>query len=135
MKIKSCRGTSVRAAKYTEEGLEVCLTSWIGRLIHSPFSQHDRKLAIIDAHTHKVITARDQPRVSRVYDIVHDSRQDIHPLFLRDAKMVLILPRIDLDGEDQSQGRIHVSFPADSGCEPFTIPLDPPDEVLQTWKK
>ncbi|KAL5494819.1 hypothetical protein ACEPAI_281 [Sanghuangporus weigelae] len=91
--IKSCRGTSVQEARYTEEGLE-----------------HDRKLAIIDAHTHKVLTAREYPR------------------------MVLIYPRIDLDKGDQFQG-IHISFPADSGCEPFTVPLNPSNEILQTWKK
>ncbi|EJC98824.1 uncharacterized protein FOMMEDRAFT_95832 [Fomitiporia mediterranea MF3/22] len=92
--IKSCRGTSVLEAEYTEEGLV-----------------HDRKLAIIDAKTHRIITARELPQ------------------------MVLIYPQLIVDKLDQHGGRIHISFPDESGFEQFSIPLSPTDEVLRTWKR
>lgn len=92
--IKSCRGTSVLEAKYDEEGL-----------------QHDRKLAIIHARTHRVITAREH------------------------AKMVLIHPRINSDKSDIDGGRIDISFPENSNCKKFSIPLNPSEEILETWDR
>ncbi|PAV22641.1 cysteine ase [Pyrrhoderma noxium] len=92
--IKSCRGTSVLEANYNEEGLEF-----------------DRKLAIIDANTHRVITARER------------------------SKMVLIHPRINPDESDFDGGRIDITFPEDSGCKDFAIPLNPCKETLETWTR
>ncbi|KAI5119725.1 hypothetical protein M0805_001438 [Coniferiporia weirii] len=92
--IKSCRGTSVPEARYTEEGLE-----------------NDRHLAIIDANTHRILTARGQP------------------------KMVLIHPQILADGSDAEGGRVVISFPEGSGCESFSIPLKPSEETLKGWKR
>ncbi|PIL31071.1 hypothetical protein GSI_05767 [Ganoderma sinense ZZ0214-1] len=90
--IKSCRGTSVQASRYTPEGLE-----------------NDRKWCIIEQESHAVITAREV------------------------AKMVLITPRIEPDSASPYGGRLVVSFPEDSGCETFSVPLNPTPDILATW--
>jgi len=64
--------------------------------------ENDRLWCIIDAEKVTVITAREMP------------------------KMVLITPTIGKDGT------LNVSFPEGSGCDPFSIPLQPTD-VLKTW--
>lgn len=46
--------------------------------------------------------------------------------------MILIMPRIDLDLLPHG-GRLVVSFPEDSGCETFSVPLNPDEELLKTW--
>jgi len=88
--IKSCRGTSVQSCRYTPEGLE-----------------NDRRFCIIEAHTHKLITAREV------------------------GKMVLITPRIEVDENSPHGGVLSVSFPEDSGCESFSVPLRPVEEKWQ----
>ncbi|KIK62238.1 hypothetical protein GYMLUDRAFT_42185 [Collybiopsis luxurians FD-317 M1] len=82
--IKSCRGTSVQESRYTPEGLE-----------------HDRRFCIVEADSHKVITAREV------------------------AKMVLITPRIHEDSSSTHGGVLTISFPEDSGCASFSVPLFP----------
>lgn len=47
--------------------------------------------------------------------------------------MVLIAPRIIEDDSDPSGGRLEVSFPPESGCETFSVPLTPTEEILQKW--
>jgi hypothetical protein len=42
--------------------------------------------------------------------------------------MVLIHPHID-----QEAGKLIVTFPEDSACETFEVPLNPPMEVLEKW--
>jgi len=39
--------------------------------------------------------------------------------------MVLIVPEILLDDKSQYGGSLRVSFPLDSGCEAFSVPLIP----------
>ncbi|EKM77780.1 hypothetical protein AGABI1DRAFT_115040 [Agaricus bisporus var. burnettii JB137-S8] len=91
--IKSCRGTSVERVKYTEEGLE-----------------NDRFWCVIDAETHKVITAREAP------------------------KLVLIRPLIQTDSSSSpGEGSLVVTFPDDAGYETFTVPLRPSAATLKTW--
>ncbi|KAH8119736.1 hypothetical protein DFH11DRAFT_1685253 [Phellopilus nigrolimitatus] len=92
--IKSCRGTSLSEVAYTEEGLK-----------------HDRKLAIIDAKTHTVITAREQ------------------------HNMVLIYPQLIADSSDRDGGRVIISFSDTSGYESFAIPLSPTEETLNEWER
>jgi hypothetical protein len=48
--------------------------------------------------------------------------------------MVLIVPRIDVDPSSPYGGRLEISFPEDSGCETFFVPLRPDHELLQTWE-
>ncbi|KAF9532098.1 MOSC N-terminal beta barrel domain-containing protein [Crepidotus variabilis] len=66
--------------------------------------ENDRLWCVIDATKRTVITARESP------------------------KMVLILPTV------KSDGTLRVSFPNDSGCEPFSVPLNPDEEVMRTWE-
>ncbi|KAJ3809336.1 hypothetical protein F5876DRAFT_44078 [Lentinula aff. lateritia] len=89
--IKSCRGTSLQSCRYSPEGLE-----------------HDRRFCIIEASSHKVITAREV------------------------AKMVLITPRIETDDRSPHGGVLKISFPEDSGCESFAVPLYP---VEEKWER
>ncbi|KAF8167503.1 MOSC N-terminal beta barrel domain-containing protein [Crassisporium funariophilum] len=65
--------------------------------------ENDRLWCIIDAVKVLVITAREMP------------------------KMILITPRIGTDGT------LNVTFPEDSGCEPFSVPLHPTEGVLKSW--
>ncbi|TDL19380.1 hypothetical protein BD410DRAFT_727313 [Rickenella mellea] len=90
--IKSCRGTSVQQAEYTPGGLK-----------------YDRRFAIIDATTHKVITAR---------EISH---------------MVLVNPQLVQDPSASNGGRLVVTFPPDSGGAEFTVPLCPDQNTLKSW--
>ncbi|KAJ1302684.1 hypothetical protein OPQ81_003000 [Rhizoctonia solani] len=87
--IKSCRGISLSESTVTLEGL-----------------QYDRQYVIVDAKSHKFITARQIP------------------------KMVLIGTAIKL-GEDPL---LSVSFPPESGIPPFETYLAPSPETLANWE-
>ncbi|KAI0321378.1 MOSC N-terminal beta barrel domain-containing protein [Amylostereum chailletii] len=91
--IKSCRGLSVPEVRFTPKGLE-----------------HDRTWCIIEAESHRIITARAVPN------------------------MVLITPRIVEDSGNIGSGRLELSFPANSGCETFSVPLRPSLDILKGWK-
>ncbi|KAI6133643.1 hypothetical protein EV401DRAFT_2053448 [Pisolithus croceorrhizus] len=65
--------------------------------------EYDRKWCIIDARDNSVVTAR------------------------QFSKMVLIYPRIVL-GSSLEPECLEVSFPESSGCEPFSVPLNPGEE-------
>ncbi|KAJ7897246.1 hypothetical protein B0H14DRAFT_2333080 [Mycena olivaceomarginata] len=74
--------------------------------------ESDRKWCVIAADDNKVITAREVP------------------------KMVLITPKIeDVDPASPYSGVLTVSFPDDSGCPSFSIPLSPDQAILNTWKR
>ena len=92
--------------------------------------QFDRKLAIIDANTHKVITARERSKVAHKFAAVALCR-----LFFCLSQMVLIHPRINPEESDFDGGRIDITFPEDSGCKDFAIPLNPCKETLETWTR
>ncbi|KAF8602395.1 hypothetical protein BDV93DRAFT_474663 [Ceratobasidium sp. AG-I] len=87
--IKSCRGISVAESRFTPEGL-----------------LYDRQYVIVDAVTHKFITARQIP------------------------KMVLVETAI----ETRETPLLRVSFPETSGVGSFTTPLAPNPSVLETWE-
>ncbi|KZO90635.1 hypothetical protein CALVIDRAFT_388954 [Calocera viscosa TUFC12733] len=91
--IKSCHGTSVQAAVCTKTGL-----------------QYDREFMIIDANTHKAITARDI------------------------AKMVLIYPEVHPDLGSSDGGTLRVSFPPEADLEEFEVPLRPDPERVKEWE-
>jgi len=48
--------------------------------------------------------------------------------------MVLIEPTIERDTTLAYKGLLKVSFPKNSGCESFAIPLEPTPEILEQWK-
>ncbi|KAJ6463749.1 hypothetical protein DFH09DRAFT_1226904 [Mycena vulgaris] len=73
--------------------------------------EFDRRWCIIEAKDHTVITAREFP------------------------KMVLITPQIEADPASPDLGALSVSFPDESGCEPFSLPLCPSQTVLASWKR
>jgi len=47
--------------------------------------------------------------------------------------MILITPRIEADATLPYGGLLTVSFPADSDCEDFSVPLCPTKDILNTW--
>lgn len=49
--------------------------------------------------------------------------------------MVLIHPEIIEDSSKKLEGRLRVSFPVDSGCEAFSIPLVPSSQTLERWER
>ncbi|CUA67453.1 hypothetical protein RSOLAG22IIIB_03101 [Rhizoctonia solani] len=87
--IKSCRGISLSESNVSAEGL-----------------QYDRQFLIIDARTHKFMTARQV------------------------AKMVLIETAIEA-GETPL---LSVSFPPESGLPSFKLYLEPTLETLSNWE-
>lgn len=48
--------------------------------------------------------------------------------------MVLITPRIEADPTSPYGGYLTVSFPEDSHCETFSIPLNPTPDILDNWQ-
>ncbi|KAF5374882.1 hypothetical protein D9758_000495 [Tetrapyrgos nigripes] len=80
----------------------------VSKLLVHPI-KNDRKWAIIDATKHVVITARDV------------------------AKMVLITPKVEVDEDSPYGGVLRISFPQDSGCDEFVIPLRPTEDILKAW--
>lgn len=47
--------------------------------------------------------------------------------------MILITPQIERDDASPYGGVLTLAFPSDSGYEPFSIPLEPTDEMLDKW--
>ncbi|KAJ3985723.1 hypothetical protein F5890DRAFT_1408843 [Lentinula detonsa] len=70
--------------------------------------EHDRRFCIIEAGSHQVITAREV------------------------SKMVMITPRIETDEESPHGGVLSISFPENSGCESFSVPLYP---IEEQWER
>lgn len=48
--------------------------------------------------------------------------------------MVLITPRIVPDPSSPHGGALEVSFPEESGCETFVVPLNPTPDIFSTWE-
>ena len=48
--------------------------------------------------------------------------------------MVLVSPRIEHDEKSLNGGKLVVSFPPDSECQTFEIPLSPTPDVLSQWE-
>ncbi|KAF8131616.1 hypothetical protein EV363DRAFT_1164985 [Boletus edulis] len=72
--------------------------------------EHDRKWCVIRADNHVVVTARQV------------------------GKIVLIHPRIVTDPSVPGGGRLEVAFPEDSGCETFSLPLNPSRDTFEKWE-
>lgn len=73
--------------------------------------EYDRKWCIINASDNSVVTAR------------------------KFAKMVLIHPRIVRDPSSRNGGHLEVSFPEDSGCEAFSVPLNLREDELSQMQR
>ena len=48
--------------------------------------------------------------------------------------MVLISPRIERDETSPHGGKLVVSFPLESGCDTFEVPLNPTPELVSKWE-
>lgn len=48
--------------------------------------------------------------------------------------MVLITPRIETDDSSPHGGVLKISFPEDSGCESFAVPLYPVEEKWERFE-
>ncbi|KAK1226485.1 hypothetical protein PQX77_010569 [Marasmius sp. AFHP31] len=81
----------------------------VSKLLVHPI-KFDRKWAVIEADNHRVITAREFP------------------------KMVLITPTVQEDPQSPYGGFLEISFPEDSGCRSVSVPLRPDGELLKTWE-
>ncbi|KAJ3575248.1 hypothetical protein NP233_g1216 [Leucocoprinus birnbaumii] len=101
---------SIKVAKLLVHPIKSCRGTSVQSARYTPKGMEgDRRFCIIDATNPKVITAREVP------------------------KMVLITPRIQVDESSPDGGLLVVSFPEDSGCESFSVPLRPSEETLSTW--
>jgi len=72
--------------------------------------ENDRKWSVVSAETNRIITAREVP------------------------KMILITSRIEVDPSSPHGGRLQVSFPEESGCDAFFVPLNPDQKLLKNWE-
>ncbi len=95
--------------------------------------QNDRKWCIIEQESHAVITAREVAKVSTTRDIARRGFRAKMLPFLNQYQMVLITPRIEPDSASPHGGRLVISFPEDSGCEAFSVPLNPTPDILANW--
>ncbi|KAJ8455924.1 hypothetical protein ONZ51_g12296 [Trametes cubensis] len=57
----------------------------------------------------------------------------VSKILMHPIKMVLITPKVEVDVASPYGGRLTVSFPADSDCETFSVPLNPTDDLLASW--
>ncbi|KAJ7024408.1 MOSC N-terminal beta barrel domain-containing protein [Mycena alexandri] len=102
----------VRVSKILVHPIKSCRGISVQHSRYTPEGlDHDRKWCIIEAYDNVVITAREFP------------------------KMVLITPEIVLDPTSPHSGVLSVSFPKESGCEPFSLPLAPTQAILDGWKR
>lgn len=72
--------------------------------------EYDRIWSVIDAATNKIITAREV------------------------SKMILISPQIEKDDSSPFKGTLRVTVPNDTSLQTFSIPLEPTQEILETWQ-
>ncbi|KAJ4470815.1 hypothetical protein J3R30DRAFT_3300001 [Lentinula aciculospora] len=92
----------IQVSKILVHPIKSCRGTSLQSCRYSPEGlEHDRRFCIIKADSHQVITAREV------------------------AKMVLITPRIEMDEKSPHGGVLSVSFPEESGCESFSVPLYP----------
>jgi len=63
----------------------------------------------MDAETHAILTARQVPNI------------------------VLITPRLEPDASAPYGGQLVISFPADSKCDSFAVPIQPTPDMLKQW--
>ncbi|KAG8219375.1 hypothetical protein J3R82DRAFT_293 [Butyriboletus roseoflavus] len=72
--------------------------------------ENDRKWCIIGADNHVVVTARQV------------------------SKLVLVHPHVITDPLAPEGGCLQVTFPEDSGCETFSVPLNPSENTFRKWE-
>ncbi|KAI0652725.1 MOSC N-terminal beta barrel domain-containing protein [Trametes meyenii] len=100
----------VRVAKILMHPIKSCRGTSLQEARYTPEGlENDRKWCIVEAETHTIITAREV------------------------AKMVLITPRVEADATSPHGGKLVISFPEDSDCETFSVPLYPTEELLADW--
>ncbi|KAI0779027.1 hypothetical protein BD413DRAFT_601634 [Trametes elegans] len=100
----------VRVSKILMHPIKSCRGTSLQEARYTPEGlENDRKWCIIEAESHAVITAREV------------------------SKMVLITPRVEPDAGSPYGGRLVVSFPEDSDCETFSVPLYPTADMLADW--
>ncbi|KAH9854380.1 hypothetical protein C2E23DRAFT_818523 [Lenzites betulinus] len=100
----------VRVSKILVHPIKSCRGTSLQEARYTPEGlENDRKWCIIDADSRAIITAREV------------------------SKMVLITPRVEVDPASPYGGRLVISFPEDSGCETFSIPLYPTPDMLEDW--
>ncbi|KAI0673983.1 MOSC N-terminal beta barrel domain-containing protein [Trametes maxima] len=100
----------VRVAKILVHPIKSCRGTSLQEARYTPEGlENDRKWCIIEAETHTIITAREV------------------------AKMVLITPRVEADATSPHGGKLVISFPEDSDCETFSVPLYPTEGLLADW--
>ncbi|KAH8831667.1 MOSC N-terminal beta barrel domain-containing protein [Flagelloscypha sp. PMI_526] len=101
----------VRVSKLLVHPIKSCRGTSVPFANYTPAGlENDRKWSIVDPIKKKVLTAREYPQ------------------------MVLISPKIVMDDRLPHKGYLEISFPKASGCETFTIPLEPSAEVLRNWE-
>ncbi|KAJ7204394.1 MOSC N-terminal beta barrel domain-containing protein [Mycena pura] len=102
----------VRVSKILVHPIKSCRGISVQHSRYTPEGlQYDRQWCIIEGSDLTVITAREFP------------------------KMVLITPQMTEDPTSPHSGVLSVSFPEESGCEPFSLPLCPSQSVLDSWKR
>ncbi|KAG9017306.1 hypothetical protein FRB93_007420 [Tulasnella sp. JGI-2019a] len=102
--------TTLRITKLLVFPIKSCKGTSMQEVRYTPEGlENDRNLVIIDAKSHAAVTAR------------------------KVSKMLLIHPQICYDSADPYGGTIEISFPPESDCQAFSIPLNPDGELLESW--
>ena len=58
----------------------------------------------------------------------------LEPNSCSERQMVLISPHIEYDETSLYGGKLVVSFPPESGCQTFEVPLSPTPDVVSQWE-
>ncbi|KAH9923163.1 armadillo-type protein [Epithele typhae] len=100
----------VRVSSLLVHPIKSCRGTLVAEARYGPEGlENDRKWCIIQASSNEIITARDTPN------------------------MVLITPHIEINATSPYGGKLVVSFPEDSGCETFSVPLNVTQDIIDTW--
>jgi len=101
---------TVKVSKIFVHPIKSCRGTSVESARYTPQGvENDRKWCVLDAEKNQILTAREVP------------------------KLVLVKPLIQVDESSPEGGSLIVTFPEDSGCESFAIPLRPNKEILSTW--
>jgi uncharacterized protein len=49
------------------------------------------------------------------------------------SQMVLITPKVEVNEDLPYGGFLRISFPQDSECDEFIVPLRPTEDILKAW--
>ena len=126
--VQSCRGTSLSEVRYTPEGFEVRVPIAVHRVF--TLECHCRMIGNGALSLQIPIQSSPHARLPQYVPVFLEPSTILRSL----AKMVLISPRIEHDERSPHGGKLIVSFPPESECQTFEVPLSPTTDLVSQWE-